>query len=93
VPVRGDTLLFSIQLLKKGSTVQPPNSAILDFGQHVFASWSRAAEILQGLGAKPIASDPMPDYWLRMAAGAFTLVGGWYLVLMLWPRKFHAAIP
>ena len=35
----------------------------------------------------------MLDYWLRMAAGAFALVGGWYLVLMLWPRKFHAAIP
>ncbi len=59
----------------------------------VFASWSQAAEMLQGLGAKPIAYDPMLDYWLRMAAGAFTLIGGWYLVLMLWPKKFHAAIP
>jgi uncharacterized membrane protein HdeD (DUF308 family) len=28
-----------------------------------------------------------------MAAGAFALIGGWYLVLMLWPQKFHAAIP
>jgi hypothetical protein len=28
-----------------------------------------------------------------MAAGAFTLVGCWYLVLMIWPKKFHAAIP
>jgi hypothetical protein len=59
----------------------------------VFASWPQAAEMLQGLGAKPIAYDPMLDYWLRMAAGAFALVGGWYLVLMLWPQKFHAAIP
>ncbi|MGA3265193.1 MAG: hypothetical protein ABSE16_00030 [Verrucomicrobiota bacterium] len=59
----------------------------------VFASWAQAAQMLQGLGAKPIAYDPMLDYWLRMAAGAFALVGARYLVLMLWPRKFYAAIP
>src|ERR1044072_279853 len=43
----------------------------------VFVSWSKAAEFLEGLGAKPIAYDPMLDYWLRMAAGAFTLIGCW----------------
>ena len=59
----------------------------------VFASWPQVNDIAQGMGAKPIAYDPMLDYWLRMAAGAFALIGGWYLVLMLWPRKFHAAIP
>ena len=59
----------------------------------VFASWSQATEMLQGLGAKPIAYDPMLDYWLRMAAGAFALIGCWYLVLMIWPKKFYAAIP
>ena len=59
----------------------------------VFASWSKATEWLEGLGAKPITYDPMLDYWLRMASGAFALVGCWYLVLMIWPRKFHAAIP
>jgi hypothetical protein len=35
----------------------------------------------------------MLDYWLRMASGAFALIGCWYFVLMIWPRKFHAAIP
>jgi hypothetical protein len=59
----------------------------------VFLSWPAAENALQGLGARPIAYDPMLDYWLRMAAGAFALIGGWYLVLMIWPRKFHAAIP
>jgi hypothetical protein len=59
----------------------------------VFLSWSAASQALVGLGAKPIAYDRMLDYWLRMASGAFTLVGCWYLVLMIWPRKFHAAIP
>lgn len=59
----------------------------------IFVSWSTAVKWLQGMGAKPIAYDPMLDYWLRMAAGAFALVGCWYLVLMIWPQKFHAAIP
>lgn len=58
-----------------------------------FASWSGAEQALQGLGAKPIAYDPMLDYWLRMASGAFGFVGVWYLLLMLWPQKFRAAIP
>ena len=35
----------------------------------------------------------MLDYWLRMAAGAFTLVGCWYLVLAIWPNKYWNAIP
>ena len=59
----------------------------------MFLSWSAATDALRGLGAQPIAYDPMLDYWLRMASGAFALVGGWYLVLMIWPQKFAAAIP
>jgi hypothetical protein len=59
----------------------------------VFASWPQVNTIAQALGAKPIAYDPMLDYWLRMICGAFTLVGLWYLVLALWPRKFAVAIP
>jgi len=59
----------------------------------VFLSWPAANDALQNLGARPITYDRMLDYWLRMAAGAFALIGGWYFVLMIWPRKFHAAIP
>lgn len=59
----------------------------------VFASWPQVNAIAQGMGAKPIAYDPMLDYWLRMVCGAFTLVGVWYLMLALWPRKFAVAIP
>jgi hypothetical protein len=59
----------------------------------VFLSWPAATQALQGLGAQPIAYDPMLDYWLRMAAGAFALIGGWYFVLMIRPRRYHAAIP
>lgn len=59
----------------------------------VFVSWSTAVQGLQGFGAQPITYDPMLDYWLRMTAGAFSLIGCWYFVLMIWPQKFHAALP
>jgi hypothetical protein len=59
----------------------------------VFMSWSAAMHVLQGLGARPIPYDPMLDYWLRMGCGAFGLVGCWYVLMMIWPRKFGVAIP
>jgi hypothetical protein len=59
----------------------------------VFLSWSKASQLLQGLGAKPIAYDPMLDYWLRMVSGAFFLVGVLYLVLMWHPQKYQNIIP
>jgi hypothetical protein len=59
----------------------------------VFASWAQVNSMAQGMGAKSIAYDPMLDYWLRMICGAFTLIGVWYLVLALCPRKFAVAIP
>ena len=59
----------------------------------VFASWPQINDIAQGMGTKPIAYDPMLDYWLRMISGAFALIGLWYLALAIWPRKFAAAIP
>jgi hypothetical protein len=59
----------------------------------IFLSWQAAAEVLQGLGAQTINYDRMLDYWLRMASGAFALIGCWYLILMIWPQRFAAAIP
>jgi FtsH-binding integral membrane protein len=59
----------------------------------VLLSWSAAEQALQGLGARPIAYDPMLDYWLRMAAGAFALVGGLFLLLMIQPVKYRMIIP
>ena len=59
----------------------------------MLANWEQVNCIASGMGAKPIAYDPILLYWLRMICGAFTLVGGWYLALALWPRKFAVAIP
>lgn len=59
----------------------------------VFASWPAAVQALQDLGAGSIPEDRMLDYWLRMASGAFALIGCWYLILTLFPEKFGNAIP
>ncbi len=54
----------------------------------VFMKWETAAGALQGMGARPISYDPMLDYWLRMASGAFALLGTGYFLLAINPRKF-----
>lgn len=50
-------------------------------------------EHLSAIEPELFASDPMIDYWLRMAAGAFSLVGAGYLVLAVRPRRFRQALP
>lgn len=59
----------------------------------VFLSWPSAEQALIGLGAQPIHYDPMLDYWLRLAARAFALIGARYLVLAIRPMKYWNAIP
>ena len=59
----------------------------------VFASWESAEWALRGLGARPISFDPMLDYWLRMAAGAFGLVGVIFLILTIWLERYANVIP
>jgi FtsH-binding integral membrane protein len=59
----------------------------------VFASWPAAEAVFQELGARNISHDPMLDYWLRMAAGLFSLVGALFLVLALRPQQHRAIIP
>ena len=59
----------------------------------VFSTWNAAAQALQALGAKPITYDRMLDYWLRMAAGAFTLIGVGYFLLAISPQKHAPVLP
>lgn len=44
-------------------------------------------------GSKAHRVCPMLDYWLRMAAGAFALVGTGYLLLAIFPRKYAVMLP
>jgi hypothetical protein len=59
----------------------------------VFVSWPEANQLLQDLGAKSIAYDPMLDYWLRMASGAFALVGVLFIWFAFQPRKYAVVLP
>ena len=54
--------------------------------------WSLAVTGLNGLGAGAIPHDPMLDYWLRMAAGAFTGIGLLFLIVAIRPRRFRNLI-
>jgi FtsH-binding integral membrane protein len=59
----------------------------------VVAPWHTAEKLLRGLGAKAISYDPMLDYWLRMATGAFSLVGTLFIVFALRPERYRNVIP
>ena len=48
---------------------------------------------LNGLGAKEVPADPMLDYWFRMAAGAFTGIGVFFLIIAIRPGRFANVIP
>jgi len=56
-------------------------------------SWSSFIELLHGLGGPIVAYDRMLDYWLRMTACAYTLIGLLYLLLALRPAKYRVVIP
>jgi hypothetical protein len=58
----------------------------------VFLSWSAATDLMRGLGAEPPPHDPMLDYWLRMASGAFGLIGVWFFALAWDPVRFRPAL-
>jgi hypothetical protein len=59
----------------------------------VFVSWDVAERLLRGFGADPITYDPMLDYWLRMASGAFGLLGVGYFLLAWNPRRYVVFLP
>jgi hypothetical protein len=62
----------------------------------IFISSDFAFELLKYFGGiDPIAlkADPMYDYWFRMAASVFALVGLFYLILGIKPKKYAVVIP
>lgn len=59
----------------------------------IVAPWGIAAEALYGLGAAKIQYCPMLDYWLRMAAGAFTMIGILFAISAVKPEKYRVLIP
>jgi hypothetical protein len=81
--------LFILRLLLAGTGLGWAVSVI-----GVFLPWPVAVDWLQRFGgAGAIPDDPMAQYWLRMASGAFTLVGMIYLACAWRPRAFAPIIP
>lgn len=59
----------------------------------VLLPWTIAENALEGLGAENIRYCPMLDYWLRMAGGAFTVIGVIFAAAAVKPLKYLPFIP
>ena len=59
----------------------------------VLLPWRIMDEVLSGLGAAAPVADLRIRYWLRMAAGSWSVIGFLYLAAFLAPRKYRRMIP
>ena len=60
----------------------------------IFLPWEFAVEHLQKFGGSgPIPDDPMLNYWLRMAAGAFGIIGFLFCLCAWKPYEYNNIIP
>lgn len=83
--------MISLKLLRAFLGLSAATWGAAVFG--IFLGWDTAAAAMEGMGADPIAYDRMLDYWLRMASGAFALIGALYLLLMFQPKRYREMIP
>jgi len=80
-----------MRLLKIFLAVGALGWGICIFG--IFLPWNLAVEYLQGLGAGNIGSDPMLNYWFRMACGGFFVIGSLFAFSAYNPEKYRGLIP
>ncbi len=69
-------------------------SAAVAWGVSVFGivlPWSIVEKELCGFGAKPHI-DTMVQYWLKMAAAVYTLMGCFFAMVTIWPTKYRSVI-
>ena len=59
----------------------------------VLLPWSVMDIVLQNMGAASPITDMQVQYWFRMAAGAWTIIGFLYLMVLLTPQKYDNLIP
>jgi hypothetical protein len=62
----------------------------------VFLPVSQIFDLLSSIGGvdtTPLLSEPMFEYWLRMASSTFTLIGVGFLILAIRPDQFAKALP
>lgn len=59
----------------------------------ILLPWSLASQLLYGLGANQVPSDSMFIYWVRMASGAFFIIGVMFGLSAWNPSKYQMIIP
>ena len=59
----------------------------------VLLPWSVMDIVLQNMGAASPITDLQVQYWFRMAAGAWSIIGFLYLMVLLKPQKYNNLIP
>jgi len=59
----------------------------------VLLPWSVMDIVLQNMGAASPVTDVQVQYWFRMAAGAWSIIGFLYLIVLLKPQKYNNLIP
>lgn len=59
----------------------------------VLLPWSVMDIVLQNMGAASPITDLQVQYWFRMAAGAWSIIGFLYLMVLLKPQKYDNLIP
>lgn len=58
-----------------------------------FAPWFLVEGAMNDLGSNTPIHDPMMQYWIRMACGAYGLVGIVFLVIAVNPHRHAAIVP
>ena len=59
----------------------------------VLLPWSVMDIVLQNMGASAPITDVQIQYWVRMATGAWSIIGFLYLIVLLKPQKYNNLIP
>jgi len=54
--------------------------------------WSMVEKELAGMGATLPMDDIMVQYWLKMAAAVYTLMGCFFIIVAVWPLKYRQVI-
>ncbi len=59
----------------------------------VLLPWARMEPLLLNMGMQTQSVDPQIQYWLRMAAGGWTVIGFLFAMTALYPQRYANIIP
>ena len=59
----------------------------------VLLPWRAVDAVLRNMGAAESVTDPQIQYWFRMAAVSWSMIGFLYLMAFLFPAKYRNIVP